>query len=42
MSSRIGVKNEFYKQTKLTGNETNYNGMGYIEFGYLFGEGNQG
>lgn len=42
MSTRFGVKNEFYKQTKLTGNETAYNTMGYIEFGYLFGEGNQG
>lgn len=42
MSSRIGLKNEFYKQTKLTGDENTHNAMGYIEFGYLFGEGNRG
>lgn len=42
MSSRIGFKNEFYKQNQLTGSVNKYNGIGYIEFGYLFGSGDRG
>jgi outer membrane beta-barrel protein len=42
MSSRFGVKNEFYTQKKKYGTADAYNAMGYIEFGYLFGEGNRG
>lgn len=42
MSSRFGVKNEFYSQKKVSGDTDAYNAMGYVEFGYLFGEGNRG
>ncbi|MFT6630173.1 MAG: outer membrane beta-barrel protein [Bacteriovoracaceae bacterium] len=38
-SSRIGVKNELYEQHKLNGADNVHNAMGYIEIGYLFGEG---
>ena len=40
-SARVGFKNDFYKQQKLNGNENAHNMMGYVEFGYLFGEGNR-
>ncbi len=36
-SLRTGLRNEFYRQKKLNGPENVHNGMGYIEFGYLFG-----
>ena len=42
MSSRFGIKNDFYTQKKISGSADAYNAMGYIEFGYLFGEGNRG
>lgn len=42
MSSRIGFKNEFYKQTQLFGSRNVHNGIGYLEFGYLFGSGDRG
>lgn len=42
MSSRFGIKNEFYSQKKVSGDADAYNAMGYVEFGYLFGEGNRG
>ncbi len=42
MSSRVGLKNEFYKQTQLSGSRNIHNGVGYIEFGYLFGNGDRG
>lgn len=42
MSTRLGVKNEFYTQNKLSGDDSTMNAMGYLEFGYLFGEGNRG
>ena len=42
MSSRIGLKNEFYEQTQLSGARSIHNGVGYIEFGYLFGSGDRG
>jgi len=41
-SARVGFKNEFYKQTQLTGARSIHNGVGYIEFGYLFGSGDRG
>jgi outer membrane beta-barrel protein len=42
MSARFGLKNEFYKQTLLEGNQKNvHNANGYVEFGYLFGEGSK-
>jgi outer membrane beta-barrel protein len=40
-SSRIGVRNEFYKQTNLRGEKSVHNANGYVEFGYLFGEGSR-
>lgn len=40
-SSRFGVKNEFYEQTQLNGKQNTHNAMGYVSFGYLFGEGSQ-
>lgn len=40
VSSRIGLNNEFYTQRKVDGLTNVHNMMGYIEFGYLFGEGN--
>ena len=42
LSSRIGFKNEFYEQTQLVGPRRIHNGVGYIEFGYLFGSGDRG
>jgi outer membrane beta-barrel protein len=41
MSARLGVKNDFYMQQKIKGNEAAHNMMGYVEFGYLFGEGSR-
>ena len=38
-SSRIGLRNEFYEQEKINGPENVQNALGYVEFGYLFGEG---
>lgn len=40
ISTRIGLNNEFYSQRKVNGLTNVHNAMGYIEFGYLFGEGN--
>jgi outer membrane beta-barrel protein len=42
MSARTGFKNEFYTQTQLSGARFIHNGIGYIEFGYLFGSGDRG
>jgi hypothetical protein len=42
LSTRVGFKNEFYKQTKLGGVEQVHNGVGYFELGYLFGSGDRG
>ncbi len=39
MSSRFGMRNEFYKQTTLSGQKNVHNVNGYLEIGYLFGEG---
>ncbi len=36
-STRIGLKNELYRQSKRNGPENVHNAMGYLEFGYLFG-----
>lgn len=41
-SMRVGIKNEFYNQQQLTGDRFMHNAMGYLEIGYLFGEGDQG
>jgi len=41
MSTRIGVKNESYTQNKVKGSQNVHNAMGYLEFGYLFGEGSR-
>jgi len=41
-SARIGLKNEFYQQAQLSGSRNIHNGIGYIEFGYLFGTGDRG
>ena len=41
MSTRLGFKNDFYMQQKKKGNESAHNMMGYVEFGYLFGEGSR-
>ncbi len=38
-STRFGLKNELYYQQKINGKESVHNVMGYLEFGYLFGEG---
>lgn len=42
MSARFGVKNEFYTQTQKSGERNIHNTNGYLEFGYLFGEGDRG
>lgn len=42
MSTRVGFKNEFYTQSQLNGNRNIHNGIGYLEFGYLFGSGDRG
>ncbi len=41
ISTRIGVKNEFYTQKKVTGNKNVHNAFGYFELGYLFGKGDR-
>ena len=40
-SLRVGVRNEVYNQIKITGEDLKYNAMGYIEFGFLFGDGDR-
>ena len=40
MSTRIGINNEFYSQRQISGTRDVHNAMGYVEIGYLFGEGN--
>jgi len=40
-SSRVGLNNEFYTQQKLEDETNVHNMMGYVEFGYLFGEGSR-
>ncbi len=40
-SMRVGVRNELYNQVKLSGENLKYNAMGYIEFGFLFGDGDR-
>lgn len=42
MSARFGVKNEFYTQNQRSGERNVHNANGYLEFGYLFGEGDRG
>lgn len=39
MSTRIGLRNEFYSQNQITGRRSIHNAVGYFEVGYLFGEG---
>ncbi len=40
MSTRVGVRNEFYSQTQLFGGRRDiHNAVGYLEIGYLFGQG---
>ncbi len=41
-SSRLGIKNEFYKQQQLSGARNVHNVVGYLELGYLFGSGDRG
>ncbi len=41
-SMRVGLKNEFYNQQQLSGERLMHNAMGYLEIGYLFGEGDRG
>ena len=41
MSARFGVKNEFYTQQRVNGSDDVHNAMGYLEIGYLFGEGSR-
>lgn len=41
MSTRLGLKNEFYKQTTIDSEKSVHNANGYIEIGYLFGEGDR-
>jgi outer membrane beta-barrel protein len=38
-STRVGLKNDFFRQQLSTGERFTHNAMGYLEFGYLFGEG---
>ena len=40
-SSRLGVKNEFFTQKRINGDDNVHNAMGYVEVGYLFGEGSR-
>lgn len=40
-SARLGLKNEFYQQQRVTSKRSVHNANGYLEFGYLFGRGNQ-
>ncbi len=42
MSTRFGVKNEFYSQIQKTGKRDIHNMNGYFEIGYLFGTGDRG
>ncbi len=42
MSARFGVKNDFYTQSQRSGERNIFNANGYLEFGYLFGEGDRG
>lgn len=39
MSARVGAKNEFYLQQKVLSDDEVHSVQGYLEFGYLFGEG---
>jgi outer membrane beta-barrel protein len=39
MSSRVGIRNEFYSQTQFLGERSIHNAVGYLEIGYLFGQG---
>lgn len=41
-SMRVGLKNEFYNQQQVTEKRLMHNAMGYLEIGYLFGEGDRG
>ena len=41
MSSRLGMKTESYIQQKKKGQENVHHAMGYVEFGYMFGEGSR-
>lgn len=41
LSARFGIKNEFYTQQKLRGKSNIHNAQGYMEIGYLFGEGSR-
>jgi outer membrane beta-barrel protein len=41
-SMRVGIKNEFYNQQQITEERLMHNAMGYLEIGYLFGEGDRG
>jgi len=40
MSTRIGMRNELYSQNQITGRRNIHNAIGYVEVGFLFGEGN--
>ncbi len=42
MSTRVGLKNEFYNQNQLSGKVFKSNSFGYLEIGYLFGSGDRG
>lgn len=39
MSTRFGVRNEFYEQSQLRQVRSIHNAVGYVEIGYLFGQG---
>lgn len=39
LSARIGLANEFYNQQRLNGSRSKHNAIGFLSFGYLFGEG---
>lgn len=41
LSTRVGVNNEFYTQNRINGKSNVHHAMGYIEIGYLFGEGSR-
>jgi outer membrane beta-barrel protein len=36
-SARAGLKNDWYNETLVTGEELNHNMIGYLSIGYLFG-----
>ena len=42
MSTRVGLKNEFYNQSQTNGDVFKTNTFGYLEIGYLFGNGDRG